>query len=89
MFAAAVRGIEPVILSLGAAAFAALGQDSDPMHDVSHFEWKNIFGWLKGDKTKVKEPKKPNRLKPRQKKAKETKIPKSPEPVKTFKEKEF
>ena len=50
MLAAALRGgVEPVLLSFG-IAFAALGQDSQPMHDVSHFELKSFLGWLKGDK---------------------------------------
>ena len=50
MLAAALRGgVEPVLLSFG-IAFATLGQDSLPKHDVSHFEWKSILGWFKGDK---------------------------------------
>ena len=50
MLAAVLRGgVEPVLLSFG-IAFAALGQDSQPMHDVSHFEWKSLLGWLKSDK---------------------------------------
>ena len=50
ILAAAIRGgAEPVLLSFG-TAFAALGQDSQPTHDVSHFEWKSILGWFKGDK---------------------------------------
>ena len=50
MLAAAIRGgIEPLILSFG-AAFAARGLDSQPNHDINHFEWKNIFKWGKGNK---------------------------------------
>ena len=33
LWAAAIRGIEPIILSLG-AAFAAIGLDVKPNHDV-------------------------------------------------------
>ena len=40
---AAARGIEPVILSFG-AAFAALGLNDQPSHDVQLFDVK---GWLK------------------------------------------
>ena len=35
MLTAAIRGIEPIILSCGAAAFAALGLNSLPMFDSS------------------------------------------------------
>ena len=46
LLAAAVRGgIEPVILSFG-AAFAALGLNSHTNHDVDHFESKGFLGWL-------------------------------------------
>ena len=82
MFAAAVRGIEPVILSLGAAAFAALGQNSDPMHDVSHFKWENIFGSKNGNKKlPEKEDINGNLKEPRHKKAKDDEIPEFPKPV--------
>ena len=82
IFAAAVRGIEPVILSLGAAAFAALGQDSDRMHDISHFEWKNIFGLNKGNKKlPEKEDINGNLKEPRGKKAKSDEFPEIPKPV--------
>ena len=40
--AAARAGIEPVILSVG-AAFAALGLNSQRNHDVNHFEWNKFL----------------------------------------------
>ena len=47
MLAAAVRGgIEPIILSFG-AAFAALGLNSQINHDVDHFDKKGVLGRLK------------------------------------------
>ena len=47
LLAAAVRGgIEPIILSFG-AAFAALGLDSQTNHDVDHFEKKGFIDRLK------------------------------------------
>ena len=52
MLAAAIRGgVEPVLLSFG-TAFAALGQNFQPSHNVSHFdfEWNSFIGWLKGGK---------------------------------------
>ena len=43
LFAAAARaGIEPVILSVG-AAFAALGLNSQRNHDVNHYEWNKFL----------------------------------------------
>ena len=48
-WAAAVRGMEPVILSFG-AAFAALGLNDQSSHDVQLFDVK---GWFK-DKFKGK-----------------------------------
>ena len=42
-WAAAARGVEPIILSFG-AAFAALGLNDQPSHDVQLFDVK---GWLK------------------------------------------
>ena len=51
-WAAAVRGgIEPIVLSFG-AAFAAIGLNEEYSHDVQHFDWKGIFG----GKKKKKEP---------------------------------
>ena len=38
LLGAAVRGIEPIILSLG-AAFTAFGIDSQPRHDINHYKW--------------------------------------------------
>ena len=42
-WAAAVRGIEPIILSFGAAAFAAIGQKDQPNHNVQLFKSKEWF----------------------------------------------
>ena len=39
---AAARGIEPIILSFG-AAFAALGLHDKPSHDVQLFDMKKLF----------------------------------------------
>ena len=38
---AAIRGIEPIILSFG-TAFVASGLDSRNRHDVNHFNWDRI-----------------------------------------------
>ena len=42
-WAAAARGVEPIILSFG-AAFAALGLNNNPNHNVQLFDAK---GWFK------------------------------------------
>ena len=45
MLTAAVRGIEPIIMSFG-AAFAALGFNTMRMQDVDHSEKKSFLKWL-------------------------------------------
>ena len=45
LWAAAVRGIEPLILSFG-AAFAAFGLDNLSKHDRYLFDMKEMFGKL-------------------------------------------
>ena len=54
-WAAAVRGIEPIILSFG-AAFAALGLNEQTSHD-EHFDVKGLFKSKFASEGKVSEPK--------------------------------
>ena len=46
MLGAAVRGIEPFILSFG-TALAAYGLDSKNTHDVNHFDWDKVKDFFK------------------------------------------
>ena len=53
ILAAAVRGIEPIILSFG-AAFAAKGiLDSQYDDDVNHYNWNSLINLFKGNTEKT------------------------------------
>ena len=55
MLAAAVRGIEPIILSFGAAFAAFSGLKSQPHYNIfdNDYDWDDLLNDVKSKKSKV------------------------------------